>query len=70
MAGALIGAVFGGGITVLTIETAAANDAALAMPQAIATGLNEIVFPIGCSLVVYIALQVSRHMKYVAAEAK
>ncbi|MER8380169.1 hypothetical protein NKH69_10060 [Mesorhizobium sp. M0976] len=70
LAGALIGAVFGGGITVLTIETAAANDAALALPQAIATGLNEIVFPIGCSLVVYIALQVSRHMKYVAAEAK
>jgi hypothetical protein len=70
LAGALIGAVFGGGITALTIEAAAAQDAALALPQAIATGLNEIVFPIGCALVVYIALQVSRHMKYIAAEAR
>jgi hypothetical protein len=70
LAGALIGAVFGGGITVLTIETAAAKGAALALPQAVATGLNEIVFPIGCSLVVYIALQVGRHMKFISAHAR
>ncbi|RUU38451.1 hypothetical protein EOD08_15400 [Mesorhizobium sp. M6A.T.Ca.TU.002.02.2.1] len=70
LAGALIGAVFGGGITVLTIETAAAKDVALALPQAIATGLNEIVFPIGCSLVVYIALQIGRHMKFISSDAR
>jgi hypothetical protein len=69
LAGAFVGAVFGGGITTLTIETAAAKDIVLTLPQAIATGLNEIVFPIGCSLVVYIALQVSRHMKFIAADA-
>ncbi|CCV16136.1 hypothetical protein [Mesorhizobium sp. STM 4661] len=70
LAGALIGAVFGGGITVLTIETALAKDVALALPQAITTAVNEIVFPIGCSLVVYIALQVSRNMKFISAGAR
>nr|WP_210164781.1 hypothetical protein [Mesorhizobium sp. LSJC277A00] len=70
LAGALAGAVFGGGITALTIETAAAKDIALALPQAVATGLIEIVFPIGCSLVVYIALQVSRHMKFISSDAR
>ncbi|MER9562551.1 MULTISPECIES: hypothetical protein [unclassified Mesorhizobium] len=70
LAGASIGALFGGGVTALTIEAAAAQDAALALPQAITTGVNEIVFPIGCALVVYIALQVSRHMKLIAAEAR
>ncbi|MBZ9809761.1 hypothetical protein LB542_24515 [Mesorhizobium sp. BR1-1-9] len=70
LAGASIGAVFGGGITALTIETAAANELALALPQAIAVGLNEIVFPIGCALVVYVALQVSRHMKFISVKAR
>jgi len=70
LAGALIGAVFGGGITALTIQTAAAKDVALELPQAIATGINEIVFPIGCALVVYITLQVGRHMKFIAGDAR
>lgn len=69
LTGALIGAVFGGGITILTIETAAANGVALELPRAITTGLNEIVFPIGCSVVVYIALQVGRHMKLITTDA-
>ncbi|MBZ9677469.1 hypothetical protein [Mesorhizobium sp. ES1-1] len=68
LAGALIGAVFGGGVTALTIQAAFAQDVALALPQAIATGLNEIVFPIGCALVVYITLQVSRNMKFIAGD--
>ncbi|RWP37225.1 MAG: hypothetical protein EOR04_28125 [Mesorhizobium sp.] len=70
LAGTAIGAVFGGGITVLTIETAAANGVALELPRAITTGLNEIVFPIGCALVVYIALQVGRHMKIISGEVR
>jgi hypothetical protein len=70
LAGALIGAVFGGGVTALTIQTAAANDLAFDLPQAIATGINEIVFPIGCALVVYISLQVGRHMKFIAGEER
>ncbi|RWO19950.1 MAG: hypothetical protein EOS09_29020 [Mesorhizobium sp.] len=61
---------FGGGITVLTIETAAVNGVALELPRAITTGLNEIVFPIGCALVVYIALQVGRHMKMISGEVR
>ena len=70
LAGALIGAVFGGGVTALTIQTAAAKDVALELPQAIATGINEIVFPIGCALVVYITLQVSRHMKFITGDGR
>lgn len=65
LTGTLIGAVFGGGVTALTIQTASAQNAALALPQAISTGLNEVVFPIGCALVVYITLQVSRNMKFI-----
>ncbi|RWO36327.1 MAG: hypothetical protein EOS08_00910 [Mesorhizobium sp.] len=42
----------------------------LGLPRAITTGLNEIVFPIGCALVVYIALQVGRHMKIISGEVR
>ncbi|WP_287346388.1 hypothetical protein [Mesorhizobium sp.] len=46
------------------------NGVALELPRAITTGLNEIVFPIGCALVVYIALQVGRHMKMISGEVR
>ena len=68
LAGALAGLVFGGSITWLTIAIAAARDMAMAPPQIIATALNEMVFPIGCALVVYIALRVGRQLKLVAAD--
>jgi hypothetical protein len=68
LAGALAGVVFGGSITLLTINLAAAKNIVMAPPQVIATTLNEVVFPIGCSLVVYFAILVGRHLKLVAAD--
>lgn len=68
LAGALIGIVFGGSITWLMVAVAAATDMVMAPPQIIATALNEMIFPIGCALVVYIAISVGRQLKLVAAE--
>jgi hypothetical protein len=66
LAGAGVGATFGSGITWLTIFTADANGVPLKPPQMFATGFNEIVFPIGCAIVVYVALQVGRHVKLIS----
>jgi hypothetical protein len=66
LVGAVAGIVFGGSITWLTIGIAAAGDMIMAPPQIIATALNEMVFPIGCALVVYIAIGVRRQFKLVA----
>ena len=68
LVGALVGVVFGGSITWLTIDIAAAKDMVMAPPQIIATALDEMVFPIGCALVVYIALRVGQQLKLVAAD--
>jgi hypothetical protein len=68
VAGALAGIVFGGSITWLTIDIAAAKGIAMASPQILATAINEMIFPIGCSLVVYIALRVGRQLKLVVAD--
>jgi hypothetical protein len=67
-AGAIAGLVFGGGITLLTISTAQTKGIALVTPQILATAINEIVFPIGCSVVVYVALQIGRHMKLLTSD--
>lgn len=66
MAGAAVGAVFGGGITALTVQTAKIGNVDFTMPQVITTAVNEIVFPMGCALVVYVTLQIGRHMKLIA----
>jgi hypothetical protein len=68
LAGALAGLVFGGSITWLTIALATAKDMVMARPQIIATALNEMAFPIGCSFVVYIALSVGRQLRLIAAD--
>ncbi len=65
--GATAGLVFGGGITYLTIQAAGANGG-MAAAQMITTALNEMVFPIGCSFVVWIALTLGQHVKTVAAK--
>ena len=70
LVGAVAGFVFGGSITWLTIAIAAARDMAMAPPQIIATALNEMIFPIGCALVVYIALRVGRQMKLVTMHSR
>jgi hypothetical protein len=68
LAGGLAGLVFGGSITWLTIAIATAKDMVMAPPQIIATALNEMVFPIGCALVVYMALRVGRQLKLVSMD--
>ncbi len=66
LAGAAVGLVFGGSTTMLTFQAAAAKGIALAAPQIVATAVNEVVFPMGCALVVFIALHVGRQLKLVA----
>jgi len=68
VAGMLAGIVFGGSITWLTIDTAAARGPAMAPAQIVATTINEMIFPIGCALVVYIALRIGRQIKLVATD--
>jgi hypothetical protein len=68
LAGALAGLVFGGSITWLTIAIATAKDMVMAPPQMIATALNEMAFPIGCALVVYMALKVGRQLKLASVD--
>lgn len=65
--GALVGVLFGGGATWLTFELARAKQMTLSDAQMLTTALNEVLFPIGCSLVVFIALTVGRHLKLIAA---
>jgi len=65
--GAIVGIVFGGGATWLTLELARSKHVALTDAQVLTTALNEILFPIGCTLVVFIALTVGRHLKLIAS---
>lgn len=69
LAGAAVGLAFGGGITALTVHVANGRGIALTTPQIVGTSINEIVFPIGCSVVVYIALQVGRQLKAILEKA-
>jgi hypothetical protein len=57
------GGVFGGGITLLTPQLASQRGIILSAAQIAAIGLNEIVFPAGCAMVVYVALVVGQHLK-------
>lgn len=50
MVGLVTGAVFGGIIVVLTVT---ASNAPLATPDLLARGINEVLFPIGCALVLW-----------------
>lgn len=66
LAGAGIGLLFGGGMTASTVYLAAEKTIAFSTQQIVALGLNEILFPIGCSLVVFVALMIGRQLKLVA----
>jgi len=65
--GAAVGLVFGTGATWLTLELARTKNITLTDAQLLTTVLNEVLFPIGCSLVVFTALTVGRHLKLIAA---
>lgn len=67
LSGAVVGIVFGGGVTLLSLQNAATVGIALKLPQIVALALNETVFPVGCSLVVWIALQIGGHVKHISA---
>lgn len=68
--GAAIGLVFGGAITAWMAWKASSAGAPFTTPRLVGVSLNEILFPIGCSLVVYIALQVGTQVKHVMSAVK
>ena len=61
--GAGIGIVFGGAISALTFQTMLANGIDPAAPKIAATIVNEVAFPIGCSLVIFVGQMVGRNLK-------
>jgi hypothetical protein len=65
-AGAATGVVFGSGIAMLTFVTAGDKGITLALPQILATVFNEVGFPIGCAIVIYISQVVGRNMKLIS----
>jgi hypothetical protein len=65
LGGAVIGLVFGGSIALWMTWNAERAGSPFATPRLVGVYLNEILFPIGCSLVVYIALQVGAQVKNV-----
>ncbi len=69
LAGAAVGLAFGGGITALTVHVAQSKGLDLTVPQIIGLSINEIVFPIGCSVVVYFALQIGRQIRLIMDKA-
>lgn len=68
LAGSTIGLGFGGGITALTWWTAAGNGAPMAISALVTTLINEVAFPIGCALVIYLGQDVGRNLKIAQAE--
>jgi hypothetical protein len=52
MAGLVMGLVFGGAFLALVVQSAPTP---LSMPSILAKGVNELLFPVGCALVVFIA---------------
>jgi hypothetical protein len=54
LAGATTGLVFGGTITALTWQAIAAGGAAPELARIVGVGVNELLFPIGCALVIFL----------------
>jgi hypothetical protein len=63
--GLLTGVVFGGVFLTAVVQTAPTP---LATPALLARGLNELLFPVGCALVVFIAEVLRTHLDPVAAD--
>lgn len=62
-AGAAAGLLFGGAISVLTWRTAMDRGAPLPQPKLVATVINEVLFPIGCALVIFFGQLVGRTLR-------
>lgn len=54
LAGAATGLVFGGSITALTWQAIAAGGAAPELARIVGVGVNEVLFPVGCALVIFL----------------
>jgi hypothetical protein len=62
-AGSAVGVVFGGAIAALTYHAAVTNGLTPGYPKIASTMVNEVISPIGCSLIIYIGLVVGRNLK-------
>lgn len=60
--GAAVGVLFGGAVVFLSHQVAQAGGTAMGRPQLIGMAVNEVIFPMGCALVVYIGRIVSRNL--------
>lgn len=58
LAGAATGLVFGGTITALTWQALSAGGTVPELPRIVGVGVNEVLFPIGCALVIFLAQSV------------
>ena len=65
IAGLLVGLIFGGSNVFFSYQAAAAKKLDFGAPQLLGTTVNEIVFPIGCSLVIYLGQFLGRHMRVI-----
>ncbi len=65
--GLAIGVVFGGAIAALNYQVALANGLDPALPQIAGSLVNEVVSPIGCALLIYIAQFVGANLRLVQA---
>jgi hypothetical protein len=63
--GLLVGVVFGGVFLAVVVQSAPTP---LATPSLVARGLNELLFPVGCALVVFIAEVLRTHLDPATAE--
>jgi hypothetical protein len=62
-AGIVAGLTFGTTITLLTLRAADVSGDRFAPPLLMTTLCNEVVFPLGCALVIYLGQDVGRHLK-------
>ncbi|HEY9346038.1 MAG TPA: hypothetical protein VIQ53_12050 [Inquilinus sp.] len=58
LAGAAAGLVLGGAITALIWQAISAGGAVPELPRIVGVGVNEVLFPIGCALVIFLAQSV------------
>jgi hypothetical protein len=62
-AGSAVGVLFGGGIAALSYHAAVTNGLNPGLPKVASTIVNEVLSPIGCSLVIYFGLVIGRNLK-------
>lgn len=65
-AGSTVGALFGGAIAMLAYQASVGNGLAPALPQIVASVINEVVFPIGCATVIFVGQMVARNLALIS----